>query len=689
MGDLLAKALGRKTVPSLGSLLADKPSSIVSPSTSVYEAGLVMAEHRKAVLIVDDESGKLLGIFGFKDMMSRVVAKELSMDDTPVSEVMTSNPDSVLPSCNVLEALQVMHDNRFLTLPVCEEDDTVIGIVDVLDVVYGCGGMDGWRSMFQSSLDMADDRSVMSSQSENKSVATKNTTRSAKNIAPKDDKTVEKLRPSKPLLCSTLDTVLAVAQAMQRKRVAVSLLVDPDGALAGILTDHDLNNRMLAKDMDPALTVVSEVMTPNPSHVAASDSATEALVAMVEGDFRYLPVTANDGSVVGVLDIAKVLNDAISKVEKTQTKGEPSGNDQAILDLASQQVGGGAQAAALQQLLSTLMTQAFGKDSLPTLRSLLQAGPLTAVEPSATIREVSYLMAEHKKAALVVDNDELIGVFGFKDMMTRVVAKELPLDTTLVQDVMTSDPETSSPDLTVLEALQTMHDHRFLTLPVCEDDGRVLGVVDVLDVMHAFGGADGWRSMFAKSMELDDVSDVASATGSKLTATVSKAVTAKKSFSSPHETPMAPRLSSGVPTTLEFNDYDERSHSKLPDDMSTIDAVMGVFKVTDSEGHAHKIRCSCRVSDLLQAVAAKMHVSPKSLTLTFQDEEGDRVAITNDDDVLEAFNHARRHGQQIAKLSVAAESSKGAAEVEPIVIVGAVLAVAGALAIFFLRPRRR
>eukprot|EP00977_Amphora_coffeiformis_P007254 scaffold1573_cov173-Amphora_coffeaeformis.AAC.11 len=691
LGDLMSKALGSSAVPSLGSLLEGKPSMTVSTSTSVYETALVMTENRKAVLVVDEDTGNLIGIFGFMDMMSRVVAKELPVDTTTVREVMTSNPDSVTPQTTVLEALQIMHDNRFLTLPVVEEDGKVIGIVDVLDVVYGCGGMEGWKSMFQTSLDVADDQSV-SSHSDNNSAVTKSTTHTGKkkNSAPADDKTVEKLRPPKPLLCSTEDTVLSVSQSMQRKRVAVTLLVDAVGALAGIFTDHDLNNRVLAKDMDPSLTVVSNVMTPNPYHVAATDSATEALMAMLEGDFRYLPVTGNDGSVIGVLDIAKCLNDAISKVENTQKKKGPSPNEQAVQSLVSQQAPGDAQSAALQQLLKTLMAQAFGKDSLPTLRSMLPGGPETAVGPTATISEVSYLMAKYKKACVVVDNDELIGVFGFKDMMTRVIAKELPMATTLVQDVMTSDPESVLPDMTALEALQTMHDHRFLTLPVCEEDGRVVGVVDVLDVMHAFGGAEGWRSMFAKSMELDDVSDSASASQSKLTATVSKTATAKKKMSKIPETPMAARgFPSNIPTTLEFGD-DEVSGSKLPDDMSTsIDAMMGVFKVTDAEGHAHKVRCPCRASDLFQAVAAKMHVSPKSLTLTFVDDEGDKVAITNDDDVVEAYNHARRKGETIAKLTVVTGESKSSGETEPVVIVGVVLAVAGALAILFLRPKRR
>jgi len=42
-----------------------KPKSIVSPTTSIYEAELLMSESRKSTLVVD--KGELVGIFGFKD----------------------------------------------------------------------------------------------------------------------------------------------------------------------------------------------------------------------------------------------------------------------------------------------------------------------------------------------------------------------------------------------------------------------------------------------------------------------------------------------------------------------------------------------------------------------------------------------------------------------------------------------
>ena len=92
----------------------------------------------------------------------------------------------------------------------------------------------------------------------------------------------------------------------------------------------------------------------------------------------------------------------------------------------------------------------------------------------------------------MVDNGRLVGIFGFKDMMTCVVAKELPLGATAVEEVMTPNPEHVSPDMTVLEAMQSMHDHHFLTLPVCEDNGTVVGLVDViLCLINDYSVTDG------------------------------------------------------------------------------------------------------------------------------------------------------------------------------------------------------
>ncbi|EJK66050.1 hypothetical protein THAOC_13058, partial [Thalassiosira oceanica] len=499
LGPLLSQAFSGQSSPTLRSVLAGKPSTIVEPTTSIQATGCLMAEARKAALVVD--KGRLVGIFGFKDMMTRAIAKEKPLEMTPVSQVMTPNPESVSPDTTVLEALQIMHDNRFLTLPVCESNGSVVGIVDVMDCVYASGGAEGWKSIFASAIDCDDTASVNSFQSG----SVQRTVRSSKST-PKDV-SVSKLRPKAPMVSPSTDTVLAVTQMLASKRGDAAIITDTNGGLAGIITDTDVTRRVVAKELHPSTTHVSDVMTANPSCVSMSSSATDAMLTMIDNRFRHLPVTDDSGAVVGVLDIAKCLTDAISKLERSQEKGSNAAEEALKASLGS---AGGAQAAALQQLLGPLLSQAFSGQSSPTLRSVLAGKPSTIVEPTTSIQATGCLMAEARKAALVVDKGRLVGIFGFKDMMTRAIAKEKPLEMTPVSQVMTPNPESVSPDTTVLEALQIMHDNRFLTLPVCESNGSVVGIVDVMDCVYASGGAEGWKSIFASALDCDDTADSAS-----------------------------------------------------------------------------------------------------------------------------------------------------------------------------------
>ena len=328
----------------------------------------------------------------------------------------------------------------------------------------------------------------------------------------KESRRVSKLRPKKPLISSSNDSILEVTRMLASKRGDAALITSANGGLAGIITDTDITRRVVAKYIEPESTSISSVMTANPTCVAMSDSAMDALGTMVENHFRHLPVVDDNGGVVGLLDIAKCLNDAISKLERSESKKDGNAAADAVKQVASLQGAGGAQAAALQALLGPLMAQAFGNaGGSPTLRSLLAGKPATIVSPNTNLRDTGIKMAEARKASLVVENGRLVGIFGFKDMMSRAVAKGLSLEKTAVSEVMTPDPETVSPDITVLEALQLMHDNKFLTLPVCESSGSVVGLVTVMDVIYGCGGAEGWRSIFDSAMNVsDDFSDTGS-----------------------------------------------------------------------------------------------------------------------------------------------------------------------------------
>jgi CBS domain-containing protein len=710
--NVLSQAFVGQALPTLRGVLAGKPKTVVSPNSTIQDAGILMAQDRKAALIVDN--GALVGVFTFKDMMTRAVAKELALSSVAVSEVMTPNPEAVSPDITVLQALQIMHDNRFLTLPVCEDDGTVVGLVDVMDVIYGCGGSSGWRSIFNEAMDVQDDLSDNGSKScisgseklsmgltrttqvkgDAASITSRKSDRASVRNQAKLDRSVAKLRPVAPCLSGSDDSILSVVQLLKNKRGAACLIVDGNGALAGILTDTDVTRRVVAKYVDPAITNVSQVMTNDPTCVSLSDSATDALAVMVENHFRHLPVVDELGSVVGLLDIAKCLNDAISKLERVQETSSIAAENavhQAILN----QGGDISQVESLQSVLGNIIAQAFGSKSTPTLRSVLAGKPCTIVDPDTSIRETGIVMANARKAALIVEDGELVGIFSFKDCMCRAVAMEVPLETTPVREVMTPCPESVSPDITVLEALQVMHDHRFLSLPVCEQNGTVIGLVDVMDVIYGCGGADGWRSIFNSAMDIDDGSVVGSCRSNPKPATpVFRPFDTSFPISSPH-------IKLNVPTTLEFVDRDDQNSfagsigvSKLmsPDDLdeSMIGSITNVvvFKVfCASSGASHRIRCEPRLADLLAAIAAKTEIPSERIQIDYEDDEGDSVRITSDDDVIEAYNMARRAGQKLAKLTVSEESIFKSVQLPAFGIEVAAAAVLGTIALLWMRRR--
>jgi len=80
-------------------------------------------------------------------------------------------------------------------------------------------------------------------------------------------------------------TVLEAARFMMEHNIgAVPVL--RDGELAGILSERDVMNRVVAVGRTPGTTAVSEVMTPNPRAVGIDETVEECLFIMREFGFR-------------------------------------------------------------------------------------------------------------------------------------------------------------------------------------------------------------------------------------------------------------------------------------------------------------------------------------------------------------------------------------------------------------------
>jgi CBS domain-containing protein len=84
-------------------------------------------------------------------------------------------------------------------------------------------------------------------------------------------------------------SVLDAARFMMEHNIG-ALPVVRNGELAGIFSERDLMNRVVAAGRTPGHTAVSEVMTANPRAVPLDESIEECLFIMHEFGFRHLPI---------------------------------------------------------------------------------------------------------------------------------------------------------------------------------------------------------------------------------------------------------------------------------------------------------------------------------------------------------------------------------------------------------------
>ncbi len=94
-------------------------------------------------------------------------------------------------------------------------------------------------------------------------------------------------------------SVRDAAHAMRDWDVGAALVTE-NGRLAGIFTERDLVNRVIACDRDPESTPLSEVMTRDPDTISPGATALEALRLMEDGGYRHVPVVA-EGRLVGIV----------------------------------------------------------------------------------------------------------------------------------------------------------------------------------------------------------------------------------------------------------------------------------------------------------------------------------------------------------------------------------------------------
>lgn len=103
-------------------------------------------------------------------------------------------------------------------------------------------------------------------------------------------------------------TVREVAHLMKTHHTSAVLVVDRRHQLLGVCTERDLAVRVLAADLPPERTEVSDVMTQDPVTIRSDMPFGHALHRMYEGGFRHVPVVDGVGRPIGLLSARDALD---------------------------------------------------------------------------------------------------------------------------------------------------------------------------------------------------------------------------------------------------------------------------------------------------------------------------------------------------------------------------------------------
>ena len=123
-----------------------------------------------------------------------------------------------------------------------------------------------------------------------------------------------------------------------------------------------------------------------------------------------------------------------------------------------------------------------------TLKQMLAAKnrPLAVVTPGDSVFHALSLMAMHDVGALLVlDGEDLVGIFSERDYARKLILQGKSSKETLVSEIMSDKVAYVTLTATVDECMALMTEKHFRHLPVLSEDGEVIGIVSIGDLVKA------------------------------------------------------------------------------------------------------------------------------------------------------------------------------------------------------------
>ena len=132
----------------------------------------------------------------------------------------------------------------------------------------------------------------------------------------------------------------------------------------------------------------------------------------------------------------------------------------------------------------------------------IMTSPVITIHRDASLEEAEALMEEHtvRRLPVIDDKGRLVGIISRGDLREAEAVKavvnpyapeaaELNLS---VEEVMTPDPITISPDAPVWRAAELLMEHKIGGIPVLDEDNMLCGIITESDILRLI--VDAWRT---------------------------------------------------------------------------------------------------------------------------------------------------------------------------------------------------
>ena len=123
---------------------------------------------------------------------------------------------------------------------------------------------------------------------------------------------------------------------------------------------------------------------------------------------------------------------------------------------------------------------------MKTLKQLLasRTRPLAVVTPNDTVYHALSVMAQHEVGALLVlEGEQLVGIFSERDYARKVILHGKSSKETLVKEIMSDKVAYVTPSHSIEQCMALMTEKHFRHLPVLSEAGHVVGMVSIGDLV--------------------------------------------------------------------------------------------------------------------------------------------------------------------------------------------------------------